>query len=44
VHDLNKAKSNDFDRGIGFPLVPVFFPIQDMNNSTPFISETFAMS
>ena len=42
--DLKSSKANDFDRGIGFPLVPVFFPIQDTNNTTPFISETFAIS
>ena len=36
--------TNDYDRGIGFPLVPVFFPIQNSNNTTAFVSETYALS
>ena len=43
--DLKEKKGNDYERGgIGFPLLPIFFPIQDSNNSTAFTTETFAMS
>jgi len=45
VPDLKEKKGNDYERGgIGFPLLPIFFPIQDSNNSTAFTTETFAMS
>lgn len=43
--DIKETKGNDYERGgIGFPLLPIFFPIQDNNNSTAFTTETFPMS
>jgi hypothetical protein len=43
MKDLPKG-TNDYEHGIGFPLVPIFFPIENSNNSTPFVSETYPLS
>lgn len=44
VPDIKGSNQNDYDRGIGFPLVPVFFPKQKNTSHTPFTSETFALT
>lgn len=46
IPDLKeKACENDYDRGgIGFPLIPVFFPIQRKQEFTPFKEEIFPLT
>jgi hypothetical protein len=45
VPDLKDQKDkNDFERGIGFPLVPVFFPVQKSQEYTPFKEESFPLT
>lgn len=38
------ARPKNDDRGIGFPLLPVFFPIQRTSLLTPFTSESFPIT
>ncbi|CDW81482.1 UNKNOWN [Stylonychia lemnae] len=42
INDI-KGMQND-DQGIGFPLVPIFFPIQETNFYAPFQHEKFSIS
>lgn len=45
VPDLKEAEGhNDFDRGIGFPLLPVFFPVQLKSIHSPFTQENFPLT
>ena len=38
-----KGQGND-ERGIGFPLIPVFFPVQTTSGHTPFVKESFPLT
>jgi hypothetical protein len=46
IPDLKDSPTaNDYDRGgIGFPLIPIFFPIQHSQDHTAFKEEVFPMT
>ena len=43
AEELRESGEGD-SKGIGFPLIPVFFPIQRKGISTPYTSENFSLS
>lgn len=44
VPDIKGTEANDYEKGIGFPLVPIFFPVSRGSTHTPFISEQFNLT